>query len=115
MTLRPKAVPRRALIMAASAAAALTFAGTGTASAADPGCTRVAAPGGSDSAAGTEAAPFATAQRLVDSLAPGDVGCLRQGTYAENVTVNRGGSSDGARVVLRSYTGERAKISGRLY
>src|SRR5205085_894123 len=81
----------------------------------DGTCTRVAAPGGSDSAAGTESAPFATAQRLVDSHGPGDVGCLRQGTYRENLTVNHGGSGESARVVLRSYDGERATVSGRLY
>src|SRR2546423_845837 len=115
MTLRRTAVPRRALLAAGSVAAAVAFAGGGTASAADPGCTRVAAPGGSDSAAGPAAAPFATARGLVDSLGAGDVGCLRQGPYKEDVTVNHGGSGDGSRVVIRSYSGERPKLSGRLY
>ena len=42
-------------------------------------CTRVAAPGGSDSAAGTAGAPYATFKKLVHSLAPGQTGCLRAG------------------------------------
>src|SRR3954470_2486092 len=106
---------RRLTLLVAGSTAALVLAGGGTASAADPDCTRVAAPGGSDSAAGTAAAPFASAQRLVDSLSPGNVGCLRQGTYHENVTVNHGGSSESARVPIRSYPGERAGVAGRLY
>jgi hypothetical protein len=106
---------RRIAALALVFAAALASAGAGASSASDPSCTRVAAPGGSNSAAGTESAPFATAQRLVDSLGPGDVGCLRQGTYSENVTVNHGGSSDSSRVVIKSYDGERATVSGRLY
>jgi parallel beta helix pectate lyase-like protein len=105
----------RIVVLAALSAAAFAATGVGTSSASDPSCTRVAAPGGSDSGAGTESDPFATAQRLVDSLGPGDVGCLRQGTYNEDVTVNHGGSSDSSRVVIKSYDGERATISGRLY
>jgi parallel beta-helix repeat protein len=112
---RPPALPRRLVVLAAGAALALATAGAGTATADDTSCTRVAAPGGSDSAAGTAADPFGSAQRLVDSLDPGDVGCLRAGTYSEDVTVNHGGSGESSRVVIRSYDGERAKISGRLY
>jgi parallel beta-helix repeat protein len=77
--------------------------------AADPGCARVAAPTGSDAAAGTEAAPFRTAQKLVDSLSAGQAGCLRAGTYEGNLRFNRG------RVTLRSYAGERARVVGRVY
>src|SRR5436853_7697029 len=106
---------RRLAVLAAACAAAAPVVATGSASAADGTCTRVAAPGGSNSGAGTESDPFATAQRLVDSLGPGDVGCLRQGTYNENVTFNHGGSSDSSRVVIKSYDGELATISGRLY
>jgi parallel beta-helix repeat protein len=112
---RLTAVLRRALLLAAISAAALATAGAGSSSASDSACTRVAAPDGSDSAAGTEAAPFASAQKLVDSLGAGDVGCLRQGTYSENVTINHGGSDDASQVVVKSYAGERATISGRVY
>src|SRR5213594_1008815 len=106
---------RRLPALAAASTLALAALGTGTAAADDPTCTRVAAPGGSDSAAGTEAAPYRTAQRLVDSLSAGDVGCLRAGTYHEDVTFNRGGSGETARVTIRSYAGERATVSGRVY
>src|SRR5919202_5827504 len=102
-------------VLAAASALVVAALGTPTAAADDPSCTRVAAPTGSDSAAGTEAAPFRSAQKLVDSLSPGDVGCLRAGTYHEDVTFNRGGTSDTSRMTIRSYAGERATISGRLY
>jgi hypothetical protein len=104
----------RRLAVLAAASALVAVAGTGSATAADTACTRVAAPGGSDSANGTEASPFASAQRLVDSLGPGDVGCLRAGTYHEDVSITRGGSGESSRVVVRSYAGERATLSGRL-
>src|SRR2546423_5420476 len=97
--------PRRLAVRAAASARAIAAAGTGTATADDSTCTRVAAPGGSDSAAGTEAAPFASAQQLVDSLGPGDVGCLRQGPYQEDVTVNHGGSADDSALLVRSFPG----------
>jgi parallel beta helix pectate lyase-like protein len=48
-------------------------------------------------------------QRLVNSLRPGQTGCVRSGTYVENVTVSR---SD---IALRPYPGEHARIVGRLY
>src|SRR5207244_11025443 len=98
-----------------SSAVAQAGSGSCTASSSYPTISNVASPECSDSAACTESAPFATAQRLVDSLGTGDVGCLRQGTYNENVTINHGGSSDSSRVVVKSYDGERATISGRLY
>ena len=72
-------------------------------------CARVAAPGGSDSAAGTAAAPFASAQRLADSLRDGEVGCLRAGTYTDDVRFPTAG------VTLRSYPGERATVRGRMW
>jgi hypothetical protein len=76
----------------------------------------VAARTGSDSNSGTESSPFKTAQRLANSLAPGQTGCLRQGTYDETfngyvLRVNHGGSA-GAPITIRSYPGERAKLVG---
>src|SRR2546423_322002 len=109
------ALPRRIALPAATSALAVAAAGPQAASADGSGCTRVAAPGGSDSAPGTDAAPFASAQKLVDSLGAGDVGCLRQGTYQEDVRIDQGGRDEGSRTVVRSYPGERAKVSGRLY
>ena len=63
-------------------------------------CSKVAVPGDS-------------VQRLVDSLAPGEVGCLRAGTYQEAVTVSNGGGP-GDPLTLRSYPGEVATLIGRL-
>jgi hypothetical protein len=86
----------------------------GAASASD--CDRVAARDGSDRAAGTQAAPFKTAQKLVDSLGSGQTGCLRAGLYDDQpnnvqavVRFNHG------RVTLRSFPGERAKLKGVIY
>ena len=76
-------------------------------------CTKYAAPGGLDSAAGTAGAPLRSAQALADSLSPGQVGCLRGGTYAGGLRVNRGGTAT-APLVLRSAPGERALITGRI-
>jgi len=70
------------------------------------GCTKVAAPTGSDSASGSETEPFASLDQLVGSLGEGDVGCLRAGTY--------GGDSvyfEAPRAQLRSYPGEVATIT----
>jgi parallel beta-helix repeat protein len=104
---------RRSLVASVFAAAALALPSS---AAAAEGCDKVAAPSGSDSAAGTEASPYSSLQKLVDSLAPGQAGCLRGGTYREeNVTVSRGGSGESARVTVRSYPGERATHIGRLY
>lgn len=47
------------------------------------------------------------------ALRPGDTGCLRRGTYRENVTIRRGGEA-GRRIVLRPWPGERARLVGRL-
>jgi Right handed beta helix region len=78
-------------------------------------CDRFASPEGSDSASGTKAAPFERAQRLADSLSPGEVGCLRKGTYSsdsdEVLTFTQGGSSD-APVTIAGLPGERAILEG---
>jgi parallel beta-helix repeat protein len=63
-------------------------------------CSKVAAPGDS-------------VQRLADSLSPGEVGCLRAGTYQESLTVSNGGEP-GRPLTLRSYPGEVATLIGRL-
>jgi hypothetical protein len=70
---------------------------------------------GSDSAVGTEAAPFRSAQKLVDSLSAGQTGCLRGGSYsssADNVLRPTHGGSASAPLTVRSYPGERAKLVG---
>jgi Right handed beta helix region len=78
-------------------------------------CTRYAAPGGRDGNRGTKRSPFRTAQRLANSLRPGQTGCLRAGTYRDADTyvlrMRRGGVRD-APVTIRSYPGERATLVG---
>jgi parallel beta-helix repeat protein len=77
-------------------------------------CDMVASPAGSDSGTGSAAAPLRTAQALVEALAPGQVGCLRAGTYAGGLTFGHGGTAS-APLVLRSYPGERALVTGRVW
>jgi len=77
-------------------------------------CNRFAATNGSDSAAGTSVAPYRTAQKLMDSLAAGETGCLGPGTYNESLRVNHGGQP-GAPVRLTSTPGGQATVVGRLY
>jgi hypothetical protein len=75
-------------------------------------CDRVASPAGSNKAAGTVRRPYRTAQKLIDSLSPGETGCLRAGTYAQaGLSFSHGGRS-GAPLTLTSYPGERATVSG---
>jgi parallel beta-helix repeat protein len=77
-------------------------------------CNRFAATSGSDSATGTSASPFRTAQKLMDSLAAGETGCLAPGTYNESLRVNHGGQP-GAPIQLTSAPGGKATLAGRLY
>jgi len=89
----------------AIACLALLAGGTSQASA-ESGCTKVAAPGGSDDADGTEADPYRSLEELVDSLDAGEVGCLRAGTYGgDSVYFETPGAE------LRSYPGELATIT----
>lgn len=78
-------------------------------------CSRYASPSGSDSANGSRAAPFASSQKLVDSLKPGDVGCLDSGTYHEAILAIRKGGTASQRVVLRSTPGQRALLTGQIW
>ena len=103
-------VARLALTGIATAASFAVLAGP--ASAASTTCDLVAAPNGSDAAAGTDAAPLKTAQKLVDSLAPGQTGCLRSGLYRES---DNEVGIDTPNTTLTSYPGERAQITGRIW
>jgi hypothetical protein len=96
--IRPLLVAGVAVLAAATATAPADAAAPTT-------CTKVAAPTGSDSAAGSEAAPYKTVQKLVSSLSAGQTGCLRNGAY--------GGSDISLRqpdTALQSYPGERATL-----
>ncbi len=81
-----------------------------------PACTRYAAPGGSDSASGSASAPYRSAQKLQDSLAPGEVGCLAPGaTFSERLRGNRGGQP-GRPITMTSGPGNgRATLLGELF
>ena len=80
------------------------------------GCTRFAAPDGTDGNPGSRRRPFRTAQRLVASLRSGDTGCLRGGTYWAGddgyvLEYPRAGTRN-APIRVRSYPGERARLVG---
>jgi hypothetical protein len=102
-------------LFALALAATLTLAlALGSAPALAAGCTKVASTSGSDAAAGTEAQPYRSAQKLVDSLGAGQTGCLRAGTYSGNVKVTGSGAA-GAPLTITSYPGERATVTGKLW
>ena len=97
--------PRALAALLAAAATALALAAS-PASAASTSCAKVAAPSGSDSAAGTKDAPYLTVQRLVSSLNAGETGCLRAGTYGGEALYMREPDT-----VLQSYPGEQATLT----
>jgi hypothetical protein len=103
------ALPLALLILPAGAASAPLGATTTPAA-----CTLVASPTGSDSGSGTPAAPFQTVQKLISSLTPGQTGCVKQGTYDEDVTFRTSGTAT-APITLTSYPGQTATIVGRMY
>jgi Right handed beta helix region len=76
-------------------------------------CDRFAGSRGGDEAQGTRRHPYRTVRRLVEALRPGRVGCLLGGTFAENLSIRRGGRP-GKRMVLRSAPGVMARILGRI-
>jgi Right handed beta helix region len=99
--------------LVAGAILVIAFSANAGASSAPGPCRRYASPTGSDRAPGGPFRPFRTVQRLVNSLGPGQVGCLIQGVYRGSVRIWRGGRP-GAPVVLTSYPGDTARIVGRL-
>jgi len=104
-------ISKLAKIAAALLVAVVTVvvaSGSDSASAASE-CDVVAAPDGSDSAAGSEAAPLQTLSALLADLQSGQTGCLRAGTYASRQFVIK---TPG--VTLTSYPGERATVRGQL-
>jgi len=76
-------------------------------------CDRFAGSRGSDEAQGTRRHPYRTVRRLVQALRPGRVGCLLAGSFAEDLSIQRGGRP-GKRIVLRSAPGVTARILGRI-
>ncbi|HEX4405526.1 MAG TPA: right-handed parallel beta-helix repeat-containing protein [Polyangia bacterium] len=80
-------------------------------------CTKFAAPTGTDPDGGVADAgiekPFKTAARLVSSLAAGQIGCLEDGTYAENVTFAKTGTNAGP-ITLTAAPGAHPVLKGVL-
>ncbi|MES1183801.1 MAG: right-handed parallel beta-helix repeat-containing protein [Myxococcales bacterium] len=70
------------------------------------------APTGSDSNAGTMAAPFASLQKGHDAASAGDTVWLRAGTYksTKQIKLSKSGTSDTQRIKFFAYTGEKVTI-----
>ena len=75
-------------------------------------CSKYASTSGSDSASGTATSPYRTAQTLVDSLSPGQTGCLKGGVYAENIGIRSGGQSGSPITLTSDPSSSRATILG---
>lgn len=70
------------------------------------------APGGKDSHAGTEAAPWKTIQHAANTVPPGSTVYVKEGVYKEQVTVNVSGSAAKGFIRFQSYPGQRAILDG---
>jgi parallel beta-helix repeat protein len=99
------ALPSR--LLATALAAASVAAALPAPAAADVHCDAVAAADGSDAAAGTASAPFATPARLARSLQPGQTGCVR-GSVNGSMWVSSGG------VTITSEPGQRGRVVGQI-
>jgi hypothetical protein len=61
---------------------------------------------GSDANPGTLAAPWATVQKALNTLLPGQTALVRAGTYSANLVMNRAGTAT-APITVKNYPGER--------
>jgi MYXO-CTERM domain-containing protein len=96
------------LLFSAGMSFVAAFSAAGLAHAAD----FYVAPTGSDSAAGTMDAPFATLQKGHDSASAGDTVWLRGGTYkpTKQIKLSKSGQSDTNRIKFFAYAGEKPVI-----
>jgi hypothetical protein len=76
-------------------------------------CTRYASTNGHDTSNGERRHPFRTVRHLMGALRAGETGCLKGGTFAENVSLSRGGRR-GEPITLTSMPGTTATLRGRL-
>ena len=67
---------------------------------------------GSDSAAGTWGAPFATIQKAADTVAAGDTVYIRGGTYHEEVVINNLDGTAGNPILFTAYSNEVVMLDG---
>jgi hypothetical protein len=65
---------------------------------------------GSDTNAGTQAAPWRTIQHAADVARPGNTVNVRGGTYEELVTIKSSGNATEGYITFRSYPGETAVL-----
>lgn len=72
---------------------------------------RFVATSGNDANAGTLASPFKTINKAASVSLPGDIVSVRGGIYNTAVSVSAKGTAT-ARIVIRSYPGEKAVIDG---
>ncbi len=72
-------------------------------------CDKFTAVDGSDGGAGTLASPFSTPQKLINSLAPGQTGCFRAGTYTFSQT-----DVTEASITLSPYGDEAVTLKGAI-
>ena len=76
-------------------------------------CQRYAAPTGKDSNSGSSRSPFGTAWKLVQTLRPGETGCIT-GRLQGYVSFDRAGSAT-APITLRPAPGATATLCGQFY
>lgn len=76
------------------------------------GTTYFVGPGGSDSAAGTAAAPWATLAHAVSTLVPGDTLYLQDGVFTEPLTLAVSGTAEAPILVAGDPAGGTATIDG---
>ena len=97
-----------AYVLVASALLVLVAA-AGSPAAADVSCDRFAATSGSDGGSGSLSSPYATPQKLIDSLAPGQTGCFRAGTYTFSQT-----DVTTPHITLAPYASEQVTLRGMI-
>ncbi len=104
-----------ALVVALAAALATVAPAATPSASADAGCSKYAAPNGNDANPGTQAQPKQSPIALLNSLAPGQVGCLTDGatfTLGGGEAVTAASGSPGLPITLRPATpGARVTIS----
>jgi hypothetical protein len=106
----PSAPPALAVALLATS---VLFAGPpADAVAAAPG-KRYVAPGGSDAGPGTARRPWATIQKALDTLAPGQTAYLSRGTYPAPSNFERSGRR-GSPIRIRNRPGAHPLVTGRL-
>jgi hypothetical protein len=72
------------------------------------------APDGSDEAAGSIGDPWATIQKAINTISPGQKVYVREGVYSEVIWINNSGKENNP-VILSAYPGEKVIIDGSAF